>query len=203
MADELCTADGVLESPSAALVFGALQRLGLPVHLGPLLSQPRVVYGEDRIAAAASGALAVDTDSAYLARQAPAGQTVAVRAIVDTPDAPLPRPGTVWRGVKALRALRAAAPAIDQWAAAAGDRRLVPAGAPDRDLVLALGSDFDREKYTCPAYLVDDIGDVDLRWLTPVRRIALATGKTTPPHLAQEVVRALSGLGRVTVDDDG
>ena len=72
-----------------------------------------------------TGALAVDTESAYLAGCAPAGRTVALRAIVDTPDAPLLRAGTVWRGVAALRALRAAAPAIDQWAAAVGDRDIL------------------------------------------------------------------------------
>lgn len=124
--DEL-RCDGWSSAPSAAapLLFAAVRRLGLRVHLGPLLSRERVVDGRHREAAAGSGALAVDTESAYLARQAPAGQTVALRAIVDTAEAPLLRPGTAWRGLIALRALRAAAPAIDQWAAAAGDREVV------------------------------------------------------------------------------
>jgi len=125
VADELRTLDTATPSPAAPLLFGALLRLGLRAQLGPLLSCAGVVDGQNRTATAASGALAVDTESAYLAGCAPAGRTVALRAIVDTPDAPLLRAGTVWRGVAALRALRAAAPAIDQWAAAVGDRDIL------------------------------------------------------------------------------
>jgi 4-hydroxy-3-methylbut-2-enyl diphosphate reductase len=125
VAQEFRSADSATPSHAAALLFGALQRLGLPVRLGPLLSCEHIIDGRHRAAAAVTGALAVDTESAYLARHAPAGQTVALRAIVDTADAPLLRPGTAWRGITALRALRAAAPAIDQWAAAAGDRQVL------------------------------------------------------------------------------
>ena len=125
VAEELRTADSTTPSHAAALLLGALRRLGLPVHLGPLLSREHITDGRHRAAAAATGALAVDTESAYLARHAPAGQTVALRAIVDTADAPLLRPGTAWRGITALRALRTAAPAINQWAAAAGDRQVM------------------------------------------------------------------------------
>ncbi|MBO0879603.1 MAG: 4-hydroxy-3-methylbut-2-enyl diphosphate reductase [Mycobacterium sp.] len=80
---------------------------------------------DDDGAAAAFGALAVDTESADLARLSPAGQTVALRAVVDTSSAPLREPGTPWRGRAALRALRAAAPAINQWAAATGQREIL------------------------------------------------------------------------------
>src|SRR2546429_695125 len=78
-----------------------------------------------RFAGAACGALAVDTESADLARLSPAGHTVALRAVVDTSVAPLGEPGTPWRGRAALRALRAAAPAINQWAAATGQREIL------------------------------------------------------------------------------
>ena len=125
VAEELRTTDSATPSHAAVLLLGALRRLGLPVHLGPLLSREHITDGRHRVAAAATGALAVDTESAYLARHAPAGQTVALRAIVDTAEAPLLRPGTAWRGITALRALRAAAPAINQWAAAAGDRQVM------------------------------------------------------------------------------
>jgi 4-hydroxy-3-methylbut-2-enyl diphosphate reductase len=127
VADELRTVTAALPSPAAPLLYGAVRRLGLRVRLGPLLSRERVARGPDRTPG--SGALAVDTESAYLARRAATAQTVALRAIVDTPDAPLLRPGTTWHGVAALRALRAAAPAIDLWASAAGDRDVV-LGAP-------------------------------------------------------------------------
>jgi 4-hydroxy-3-methylbut-2-enyl diphosphate reductase len=122
VADELRTASGRSDSLAAPLLYGALRRLGLSAHLGPLLSCERVIDGADRALAAGSGAVAVDTESAFLAAKAPAGSTVAVRAIVDTPSAPLLRAGTVGR---AIRALRATAPAIDQWAAAVGDREVV------------------------------------------------------------------------------
>ena len=125
VADLLCGPDGEFVCAAAPLLFAAVRRLGLRVRLGPVLSCDRVVWGGQRVAAAATGALAVDTESAYLAGQTTAGQTLALRAIVDTPTAPLLRPGTVGRGVAALRALRAAAPAIDQWAAAAGDREVL------------------------------------------------------------------------------
>src|SRR5205823_13359857 len=42
-----------------------------------------------------------------------------------TPTDPLLRPGTVTRGLAALRSLRAAAPAFGEWAAALGAREVV------------------------------------------------------------------------------
>jgi 4-hydroxy-3-methylbut-2-enyl diphosphate reductase len=126
---DLVVAESLRESgtefscPAGPLLFAAVRRLGLRVRLGPVLSRERVLH--DRRRAEATDALAVDTESAYLAGQTTTGQTVALRAIVDTPAAPLLRPGTVWRGLTALRALRAAAPAIDQWVAATGDREVL------------------------------------------------------------------------------
>lgn len=143
VASDLRTADSKAESHAAELLFGAVSHLGLAVYFAPLFSQRRVRDG--RTQAAESGAIAVDTESAYLAAQAPAGQTVALRAISDTPSAPVLRPGIVWHGLSALRALRAAAPAIDQWAAAVGDRKVMLARQQAAtvvewcDLVLVLG----------------------------------------------------------------
>jgi 4-hydroxy-3-methylbut-2-en-1-yl diphosphate reductase len=103
---EFRDAGGEIEPSNAApLLFSAVRRLGLPVQLGPLSSQERRSDG---------GALAIDAESVYLARQAPPGQTVSIRAIADPANA-----------LTALRALRSAAPAIDQWAAATGARELV------------------------------------------------------------------------------
>lgn len=209
VASDLRTPDATAESHAAALLFGAVSRLGLPVYFGPLFSQERVADGRDR--AAASGALAVDMESAYLAAQAPAGQTVALRAIVDTPTAPLLRPGTVWRGVIALRALRSAAPAIDEWAAAVGDREVVLANpshvrelAELSDVVLVLGSQDLRaaaERCGKPTYLVDSAESVDLRWLADGRRVGVISEASTPSRPADELVRCLSGLGRITLTD--
>jgi 4-hydroxy-3-methylbut-2-en-1-yl diphosphate reductase len=141
--------------PSAPLLAGAIRRLGLPVHLGPVASTPTVVTGAARARLAATGALAVEMEAAALAAQigaaalgapepasalppervgppaadmeaaalaAAAGQVpfAMVRAVVDTTDHPLLRPGTPARALRALVNLRRAAPAIRQWAAAVG-----------------------------------------------------------------------------------
>jgi len=68
--------------------------------------------------------LAVDTESAWLA-PAPGVPFAVVRAVVDTPDHPLRHPGTVTRGIAALRALRRAAPVIAAWCAALGEREVL------------------------------------------------------------------------------
>jgi 4-hydroxy-3-methylbut-2-enyl diphosphate reductase len=125
VADELHTTACAAASPAAALLFAAVRRLALPVRVGPLLSVDRAAGDASRAAAAACGAVAADTESAYLAGRAPAGQTVALCAVADTPSAPLHSPGTAWRGIAALRALRAAAPAVNQWAAAAGEHEIL------------------------------------------------------------------------------
>jgi len=117
---DLVVADRVLAGgtehllPGAAQLAGALRRAGLTVHVGPVAGVNRIVTGGSRQAYAAAGALAVDMESGVLA----ARLSAVVRAIVDTPDHPLLRPGTVRRGIAALRALRRAAPILLAWDAA-------------------------------------------------------------------------------------
>ena len=105
---------------STPLLARTLRQLGLTVHLGPILSQPRVVAGAARRALAATGALAVDTESFWLA---PAGGEpfAVVRVISDTDAQPLLRPGIVAHGIRALANLRRCVPALDAWAAAIED----------------------------------------------------------------------------------
>ncbi|HEY2670322.1 MAG TPA: 4-hydroxy-3-methylbut-2-enyl diphosphate reductase [Rugosimonospora sp.] len=110
-------------SPSAPLLAGALRRLGLTVHIGPIVSSERVVDGAARRELSGTGALAVDTESAWLA---PGGAPfAAIRSIVDTDVNPLWSVGAVPRGIRALRALRRAVPAIDDWSAALGEREVL------------------------------------------------------------------------------
>jgi 4-hydroxy-3-methylbut-2-enyl diphosphate reductase len=117
----------VVESLAAGLVAGELRRLGLTVHVGPIVTTDHVVESAaERAALAATGAIAVDAESALLASDD--GQTIVVRAIVDNPTQPLRRLGMPARGLKALRQLRRAAPAINAWAAATGERELLLAG---------------------------------------------------------------------------
>lgn len=117
VASEVRTAQGTAApSPSAGLLVDALRRIGLRVHLGPVVSTERPVDGAGRTVLAGTGALAVDMETAQLVSAATGGPFAAVRTIVDTPDHPLWRPGTVARGVIALWTLRRAAPALVEWA---------------------------------------------------------------------------------------
>jgi 4-hydroxy-3-methylbut-2-en-1-yl diphosphate reductase len=113
VADEVRGRGEPVSVPSAQVLADALRRLGLRVHVGAIVSVTKPVDGPARRELAKTGALAVDMESAFLAPAA--GPFAVVRTVVDTPDHPLWRPGTVWRGVKALRALRRAAPAIAEW----------------------------------------------------------------------------------------
>lgn len=124
VASEVVTGGRRLAVPSAPLLAGALSRCGLPVHLGPVASSPRLVGGAARAALAGGGALAVDMESGALAT-APGRPCAVVRVIVDTAELPLWRPRTAARGLAALRTLRAAAPALRQWAEALGDREVL------------------------------------------------------------------------------
>ncbi|WP_232663995.1 4-hydroxy-3-methylbut-2-enyl diphosphate reductase [Pseudonocardia sp. TRM90224] len=110
--------------PTADALAAALRRLGLTVHVGPLVCMPITVDGAWRAALAATGAIAVDMESAWLAPAAAGGPFAVVRAVVDTPSAPLLRPGTAVRGARALRSLRRAAPALRTWLAASGPRHV-------------------------------------------------------------------------------
>jgi 4-hydroxy-3-methylbut-2-enyl diphosphate reductase len=116
VASEVRGADRDIAVPSAPLLAEAVRRLGLPVHVGPIVSSPTPVDGSARWTLAGTGALAVDMESAFLAP--PTGPYAVLRTIVDTPDHPLWRPGTVLRGIAALRTLRRLAPAIVEWVAA-------------------------------------------------------------------------------------
>ncbi|MEV4596900.1 4-hydroxy-3-methylbut-2-enyl diphosphate reductase [Amycolatopsis sp. NPDC049253] len=125
VADEVRGPDGVVAVPTAALLAGALRRLGLTVHLGPVLGVDHVVGERERGELASSGALAVDMESHRLA--APGQPFAVVRSIVDTVGAPLARPSTVFHGLAGLRSLRAAVPALTAWAAATAPRQLLMA----------------------------------------------------------------------------
>jgi 4-hydroxy-3-methylbut-2-en-1-yl diphosphate reductase len=114
---------------AAPLVAGALRRAGLTVHLGPIVTSSTFTGTGAGRALAATGALAVDMETAPIAAACADRPFVAVRTIVDTHDLPLLRIGTLRRGVQALRALRRAAPVVASWADAAT--------ATDREVMLA------------------------------------------------------------------
>jgi 4-hydroxy-3-methylbut-2-enyl diphosphate reductase len=51
------------------------------------------------------------------------------------------------------------------------------------------------------AQLVDDRGEVDLDWLAGAARVGITAGASAPPHLVEEVVRCLGGLGPLTITE--
>jgi len=116
---------GSVACPSAPLLAGALRRLGLTVHTGPLYTSERLVGGAARQRLAETGAIAVDMESAPLAAAAAGRPFVALRAIVDPVGRSLWTPGTLSCGIAALRALRRAVPAVHQWARATGPREVL------------------------------------------------------------------------------
>ncbi|HKE79254.1 MAG TPA: 4-hydroxy-3-methylbut-2-enyl diphosphate reductase [Solirubrobacteraceae bacterium] len=126
VATELREGERTIACPAAALLAGALRRAGLRVHEGPIVSTPRLVRGAARADLRATGAIAVDMESAWLAEAAARRPFAVVRAVVDTPAHELTDPVALARGAReAYRALRAAAPVLGDWCRAAGPRAVV------------------------------------------------------------------------------
>jgi 4-hydroxy-3-methylbut-2-enyl diphosphate reductase len=115
VADELRGANGAFACDCAEAVANALQSAGISARRGPLVSVKRIVRGQQRRELAASGAIAVDMESAWLAGAAAGRPFAALRAVVDTPSHELLRPGTLVSGIKAYRALGRAAGALSSW----------------------------------------------------------------------------------------
>jgi 4-hydroxy-3-methylbut-2-enyl diphosphate reductase len=113
---------------SATLIAAALQRRGLPVVVGTVATSDRIVRGGGRSDLAARGAIAVDMESAALLNQPWAAATAVVRAVADTPEREVWSLRTLSGGARALAALRAATPVLEEWAAAVGPRRVILAG---------------------------------------------------------------------------
>ena len=118
---------------AAAPLIADLRRMGLRVRSGPLLSCDHVVDGcKEREQLAATGAMAVDMESAAIVRalgREPDRVPVAVvRVIVDTAYTPVARLATIPAGARALLNLRRTGPALQRWANLTGPRRVVLAG---------------------------------------------------------------------------
>ncbi|MFG2126733.1 1-hydroxy-2-methyl-2-butenyl 4-diphosphate reductase [Streptomyces sp. NPDC048751] len=91
---------------------------GRTVHTGPLVGSDHVVRGHERSALRATGAIAVDMESAAtLLSAVHAGErpVAAVRVVVDAPEHELVRIGTVRGGISAFRVLRSVLPTFFEW----------------------------------------------------------------------------------------
>ncbi|CBG68453.1 MULTISPECIES: hypothetical protein [Streptomyces] len=112
--------DAVTRCVSSRRLVEELRRAvpGRAVHTGPLTGSDHVVRGQERSALHATGALAVDMESAvtlHCAVRSGARPVAAVRVVVDAPEHELVRIGTVRGGISAFRVLRAVLPAYYEW----------------------------------------------------------------------------------------
>ncbi|KUH38146.1 MULTISPECIES: 1-hydroxy-2-methyl-2-butenyl 4-diphosphate reductase [Streptomyces] len=120
VADETRGPHGATPCTAPEALVAALARAlpGRTVHTGPLTGSDHVVRGGERADLRATGALAVDMESAASLRAALAvgpRPIAAVRVVVDAPEHELVRIGTVRGGISAFRVLRAVLPAFHEW----------------------------------------------------------------------------------------
>jgi 4-hydroxy-3-methylbut-2-en-1-yl diphosphate reductase len=119
VATELRDGETVRTLRGTATLARALRDRGLTVVTGPMLVTDRVLDRDERRALQADGVVAVDMESSRFAPSA------VVRVVVDSAHRGLLHPATLVAGPRALASLRRAAPALVEWAAAAGPRRVL------------------------------------------------------------------------------
>lgn len=108
----VCTGTDLL----AEAVAGAVP--GRTVHRGPLTGADHVVRGPERARLLATGAIAVDMESAATlsgALEMGPRPVAAVRVVVDAPEHELVRIGTLRGGISAFHVLRSVMPALFEW----------------------------------------------------------------------------------------
>ncbi|MER7461457.1 1-hydroxy-2-methyl-2-butenyl 4-diphosphate reductase [Streptomyces sp. NPDC097981] len=124
VAEETRDPRGSVTCDGTVLLAEALARAapGRTVHTGVLTGSDHVVRGQERARLRATGAIAVDMESAATlwtaTRAAAHGRNrpvAAVRVIVDAPEHELVRIGTFRGGISAFRVLRAVLPAFADW----------------------------------------------------------------------------------------
>ncbi|MFI1586649.1 MULTISPECIES: phosphorylase family protein [Streptomyces] len=120
VAEETRDHSGTTPCTGTGALVDALVRAvpGRPVHTGPLTGSDHVVRGTERAGLRATGAIAVDMESAATLRTAVRTgprPVAAVRVVVDAPEHELVRIGTVRGGISAFRVLRAVLPAFHEW----------------------------------------------------------------------------------------
>ncbi|MGW7099486.1 phosphorylase family protein [Streptomyces sp. NPDC054838] len=120
VAEEARDPRGTVACDGAPLLAEALARAvpGRTVHTGALTGSDHVVRGQERAQLRATGAIAVDMESAatlWTATRGASRPVAAVRVIVDAPEHELVRIGTVRGGISAFRVLRAVLPAFYDW----------------------------------------------------------------------------------------
>ncbi|MEV5872635.1 1-hydroxy-2-methyl-2-butenyl 4-diphosphate reductase [Streptomyces sp. NPDC052101] len=120
VAEETRDPRGTVACVGTELLVKELTRLlpGRTVHTGPLTGSDHVVRGPERSQLFATGAIAVDMESAATLLTAVRGgerPVAAVRVVVDAPEHELVRIGTLRGGISAFRVLRSVLPAFYEW----------------------------------------------------------------------------------------
>jgi 4-hydroxy-3-methylbut-2-en-1-yl diphosphate reductase len=115
LADEIRGGDAPVHCQRLPQLLRELDRAGLRVRTGPLVSVPKMARGATRARLGDDGSIAVDMESAWLAPAAAGRPFAALRAVVDTPSRELVRFSTVFGGFRAYRALGRAAAALETW----------------------------------------------------------------------------------------
>jgi 4-hydroxy-3-methylbut-2-enyl diphosphate reductase len=109
-------ASGPIACADASALAAAVAASGVAARTGTIVSVSKIALGERRAQLLAGGAIAVDMESAWLARGAAGRPFAVVRVVLDSPSHELLRPGAVLGAVRASRALRrAAAAALPAW----------------------------------------------------------------------------------------
>jgi 4-hydroxy-3-methylbut-2-enyl diphosphate reductase len=122
VADEVASAadegEPVERVPCAgvAQLLAAVAGRGMRVRKGTVVCVSRIAVGERRAQLLASGAIAVDMESVWLAAGARGRPFAVVRVVLDSPSHELLRPGAVGGAVRAALALRRVARARHEWA---------------------------------------------------------------------------------------
>lgn len=129
VANEVRDAVGRTVLRGSAPLVAELRAQGFRVHTGPIYCSNHIVDDRaERESLAATGALAVDLESAELVRAAKGRPTAVVRVIVDPAYGRLASLRTVPMGAWALGVLHNLGPALMQWAALVRPRTVVLAG---------------------------------------------------------------------------
>lgn len=101
--------------PSARPLAEALERRGVGVRLGAVVSVARIAHGEKRLELRERGAIVVDMESAWLAAAAAGRPFAVIRVVADTPSREVTRPLlTLVGAARAALSLRRVAAVLDE-----------------------------------------------------------------------------------------
>jgi 4-hydroxy-3-methylbut-2-en-1-yl diphosphate reductase len=103
-----------LACPSAEPLAEALERRGIVVRRGGVVSVARIAHGEKRVELRERGAIVVDMESAWLAAGARGRPFAVIRVVADTPSREVTRPLLTLAGAaRAALSLRGVAAALE------------------------------------------------------------------------------------------